>query len=74
MLLGHLKMGSIRVKTGDSVKENDVIAEAGNSGYSERPHIHIQLIESDTENFWKGTGVSIRYREGNLFKNRVIEL
>jgi len=56
------------------VKENDVIAEAGNSGYSERPHIHIQLIESDTENFWKGIGVSIRYRERNLFKNRVIEL
>jgi hypothetical protein len=74
MLLGHLKMGSIRVKTGDPVKENDVIAEAGNSGYSERPHIHIQLIESYTENFWKGTGVSIRYRERNLFKNRVIEL
>ena len=74
MLLGHLKCGSIRVKTGDPVKENDVIAEAGNSGYSERPHIHIQLIESDTENFWKGTGVSIRYKDRNLFKNRVIKL
>jgi len=74
MLLGHLKCGSIRVKTGDPVKENDVIAEAGNSGYSERPHIHIQLIESDTENFWKGTGVSIQFKDRNIFKNRVIVL
>ena len=74
MLLGHLKMGSIRVSPGDIVNEKDVIAEAGNSGYSERPHIHIQYIESETENFWKGTGVSIQYKGRNIFKNRVIEL
>jgi murein DD-endopeptidase MepM/ murein hydrolase activator NlpD len=54
ILLGHLKMGSIRVDVGDVVGENDWLAEAGNSGYSERSHIHVQLIESDSENFWKG--------------------
>jgi hypothetical protein len=74
MLLGHLKMGSIRVNVGDEVSESDWLAEAGNSGYSERPHIHMQLIECDSENFWKGMGIPIQYKGKNLFKNRVIEL
>jgi hypothetical protein len=74
VLLGHLKMESIRVKPGDMVSASDVIAEAGNSGYSERPHIHIQFIESDSENFWKGTGVSIQFKGRNIYKNRVVEL
>ena len=74
ILLGHLKMGSIRVDVGNVVSENDWLAEAGNSGYSERSHIHMQLIESDSENFWKGMGISIQYKGKNLFKNRVIEV
>jgi Peptidase family M23 len=74
MLLGHLKKGSIRVREGDSVSAGDLIAEAGNSGYSERPHIHIQLISSLTENYWTGTGVSIVYKNSNLYKNRLISV
>jgi hypothetical protein len=74
MLLGHLKMGSIKVKEGDVVNESDILAEAGNSGYSERPHIHMQLIESDSENFWKGMGIAIQFKGKNLFKNRVVEV
>jgi murein DD-endopeptidase MepM/ murein hydrolase activator NlpD len=74
MLLGHLKLGSIRVKFGDVVSEDEWLAEAGNSGYSERPHIHMQLIESNLENFWKGKGISIQYKGINLFKNRLIEV
>ena len=74
MLLGHLHMGSIRVKVGDLVSENEWVAMAGNSGYSERPHIHMQLIESNLENFWKGKGISIQYKGINLFKNRLIEV
>lgn len=74
MLLGHLKKDSIRFRTGDKISANDLIAEAGNSGYSERPHIHIQLIKSLTENFWKGTGISIEYKKKNLYKNRLIKI
>jgi len=71
-LLGHLKKGSVLVKPGDSVKENDLLAECGNSGYSERPHIHMQLIHSTTDDYWKGIGVSISYKTRNLYKNRYI--
>jgi hypothetical protein len=54
MLLGHLKTGSIKVNEGDTIKEKEIIAEVGNSGYSERPHLHMQYVRSETENFWKG--------------------
>jgi hypothetical protein len=74
LLLGHLKNGSIKVKVGDKVKQYDEIAEAGNSGYSERPHLHFQLIQSSTKNYWQGTGISMEYKGKNLYKNRIIEL
>lgn len=74
MLLGHLKKDSIRVNVGDLVSENEVLAEAGNSGFSERAHLHIQLIDCISENYWKGRGVSISFIKKNLFKNRIIEV
>ena len=74
LLLAHLKMDSIKVEVGDNVNAGDFIAEAGNSGYSERPHIHIQLIKSLTDNYWSGTGVSIQFKKKNLYKNRLIRV
>jgi murein DD-endopeptidase MepM/ murein hydrolase activator NlpD len=65
-------MDSISLKPGDDVNAGDLIAEAGNSGFSERPHIHMQLIRSNSENYWTGRGVSIEYRGKNLYKNRLI--
>jgi murein DD-endopeptidase MepM/ murein hydrolase activator NlpD len=74
MLLGHLQKESIKVRLGEHVTEGQFVAKSGNSGFSERPHIHIQLIESETENFWKGKGIEIRYDNKKLFKNRAIEI
>jgi hypothetical protein len=74
MLLGHLKKGSIRVEVNQLVSENEYVADAGNSGYSERPHIHMQLIDSNTDNYWHGRGVSIRFGNKNLFKNRIVKI
>jgi len=42
ILLSHLKQNSIMVKIGDSVREGQRVALAGNSGLSSIPHIHIQ--------------------------------
>lgn len=72
LILDHLKMGSIIVKAGDSIQPGETVAEAGNSGYAERPHLHMQLIESSTDEYWKGRGVSIHFRQKNLYKNRLI--
>jgi hypothetical protein len=72
LLLGHLKMNSIQVKEGDRVKAGDLIASAGNSGYTERPHLHMQLIESQSASFWTGKGVCILYKNKTFYKNRII--
>jgi murein DD-endopeptidase MepM/ murein hydrolase activator NlpD len=42
--LGHLKNGSVTVRTGDRVRQGQVIAQAGASGTSLFPHLHYQLV------------------------------
>ncbi len=74
LLLGHLKKGSIVVRPGEIVNLNDKIGECGNSGMSERPHLHMQLMKCDDDDYWKGLGINIKYRGKNLYKNRVIRI
>lgn len=73
-LLGHLKKGSLKVKLGDNVKRNDLLAAAGSSGMSERPHIHMQLIQSKDDDYWKGSGICITFKNKNLYKNRLVKI
>lgn len=40
----HLKQNSILVKPGEDVKEGQTIAQLGQSGYSEFPHLHFNVI------------------------------
>ncbi len=72
LLAGHLKKGTITVKPGDTVKAKDKLGESGNSGMSERPHLHMQLIRCDGDDYWKGTGINMQFRGKNLYKNRLI--
>lgn len=71
-VLGHLKQNSIQVKEGDEVKRGDALALVGNSGWTERPHLHMQLIFSEDEDYWHGRGVNIQYKGINLYKNRTV--
>ena len=41
ILLGHLREGSVRVQTGQSVRVGDEIGRVGNSGNTDEPHLHI---------------------------------
>ena len=43
-LYAHLKPGSLKVKTGDTVKKGQVIALLGNSGNTTGPHLHFHVI------------------------------
>lgn len=45
-MYGHLKAHSIRVKVGDRVKAGEAIAQLGNNGNSDLPHLHFQLMDS----------------------------
>jgi murein DD-endopeptidase MepM/ murein hydrolase activator NlpD len=41
----HLQPGSLRVKPGDKVKAGQVLALLGNSGNSDGPHLHFQVVD-----------------------------
>ncbi|HVZ95959.1 MAG TPA: M23 family metallopeptidase [Chitinophagaceae bacterium] len=73
-LLGHLQCNSMRVKEGDPIQKGQLLAAIGNSGWTERPHLHMQLIKSKDENYWYGIGVAIKFKNNNLYKNRIIRL
>ncbi len=74
MLMGHLIKDSIVVKEGEIVHTRDLIGSAGNSSWTERLHLDMQLIESETSNFWFGTGICIRYKNKNLYRSRLIKV
>lgn len=43
--LCHLRRGSLRIRTGESVRTGDRLASCGNSGNSMEPHLHLQAME-----------------------------
>lgn len=51
VLLAHLMSGSVTVKPGQFVKDNQVLGRIGNSGNTAEPHLHIQAwkIEKESE-------------------------
>jgi murein DD-endopeptidase MepM/ murein hydrolase activator NlpD len=47
-LYAHLIPGSLNVKVGATVKAGDVLARLGNSGNSDAPHLHFQLMDTNS--------------------------
>jgi peptidase M23-like protein len=45
-VINHLKQNSLKVKTGDEVKQGQEIAQCGNSGSGYIPRVHFQLRKS----------------------------
>jgi hypothetical protein len=43
IVFNHLKQNSLKVKTGDTVKQGQTLAECGNSGAGPIPHVHVQV-------------------------------
>lgn len=44
----HLQPHSLRVKVGDKVRTGQVLALLGNSGNSDAPHLHFQLVNANS--------------------------
>lgn len=71
IVLGHMQKDSIKIKSGDIVKEGQIIGKVGNSGWSEWPHVHIKVMEMKDDNFWNGEPVPFTFDNKVPFKNRV---
>ena len=41
VLLAHFRQGSVQVRAGQHVRAGDGLAEVGNSGGSDEPHLHV---------------------------------
>ena len=61
----HMVNGSVRVKAGDTVREGQVIGLMGNSGNSDLPHLHFQVV-TDTPSFLGAEGYPHVYRSFNV--------
>jgi hypothetical protein len=57
----HMVNGSVRVKKGDILKEGQVIGLMGNSGNSDVPHLHFQVV-TGTPSFLGAEGYPHVYR------------
>jgi murein DD-endopeptidase MepM/ murein hydrolase activator NlpD len=43
-LLAHMQAGSVRIKKGDRVRQDEVLGKLGNSGATTGPHLHYHLM------------------------------
>jgi hypothetical protein len=61
----HMVPGSIRVKKGDVVREGQMLGQMGNSGNSDLPHLHFQVV-TGTPSFLGAEGYPHVYRSFDL--------
>lgn len=66
-LIAHILKDSFQVKIGDMVKTGDYIAQVGNSGNTNGPHIHYQV--QDDFNFETAKGVPIHFKNIMIKRN-----
>jgi len=60
-MIAHFKQNSILVKPGEFVTEGQLIGKCGNSGNSSEPHIHFQVMDTDSK---YGKSIRILFKDG----------
>ena len=48
VVLAHFRQGSVRLRAGDAVRTGQVLAEVGNSGGTDEPHLHVHVQRPGT--------------------------
>jgi murein DD-endopeptidase MepM/ murein hydrolase activator NlpD len=60
----HLQYNSVLVNMGDTVKQGQVIALSGNSGYTYFPHLHFIVWRPDKKGQWAQIGTRFQTNKG----------
>ena len=66
IVLAHFRRGSLRVRAGDSVSAGQLLAQAGNSGATDEPHLHVHAQRPGPPGFPMG-GSPLPMRFGGRF-------
>lgn len=61
----HLNTGGALVEEGQHVKKGDLIGYSGNTGFSNGPHLHFELLQPDLDNMKKSIEFTFETRTGN---------
>lgn len=69
--MSHLQQGSLEVNSGNSVVIGQPLARVGNSGFSQEPHLHLQLAKPDGED--RMVGVPMRFDGNALVRNELLD-
>jgi Peptidase family M23 len=72
VVLGHLRRGSVAVAEGETVRAGQLLGRVGNSGWTERPHLHMQAMRSAVGDWWHGEPLAMRFAGRFLVRNRVV--
>ncbi len=72
VVLGHMRRGSVAVSRGDNVRIGQFVGRVGNSGWTERPHLHMQAVRSADGDWWHGEPLAMRFRGRFPVRNQVV--
>ena len=72
VVLGHMRQGTVAVRTGDEVEAGQEIGRVGNSGWTERPHLHMQAMRSAVGDWWHGEPLALRFGGRFLVRNQLV--
>jgi hypothetical protein len=73
ILLGHLKKGKTVVTEGQKIKAGELVGAIGMTGYTPRPHLHMQVSQSTTGDLWGGRGIPITFDRKVPSKNTLFK-
>jgi hypothetical protein len=74
VVLGHLRQGTVAVTPGDRVRTGQELGRVGNSGWTERPHLHMQAMRSPDADWWHGEPLAMHFGGRFAVRNDVIQV